>query len=116
MEQVIHRVSHTHKYPSNDRVHISGRSVVTFLIGLVIVSYLIFHSVEGKRGVYVLHDLEKVLEKEQFVLASLQAEKKNLQAMRFYLSNPEDYPDYIDERIRQKLGYIQEGDRVIITP
>ncbi len=97
-------------------MYISGRSVVTFLIGLVIVSYLIFHSVEGKRGVYVLHDLEKVLEKEKIVLASLQAEKQELQVMRFYLNNPEDYPDYIDEHIRQKLGYIQEGDRVIITP
>lgn len=116
MDQVIHRVNHNQKKGRDSRIRVSGRSVVSFIVGLVIISYLIFHSVEGKRGVYVLHDLEDVLEKEQIVLASLQAEKQELEAMRFYLNNPEDYPDYVDEHIRQKLGYIQDGDRIIIAP
>ncbi len=116
MDKVIHRVNNRQGHREYPKIKITGRSVASLLFGLAILSYLVFHSIEGKRGVYVLHDLEQALIQEKEILAALKAEKEILEKERFYLAYADNYPDYVDEVIRTKLGYVDKDDKIIIMP
>ena len=56
------------------------------------------------------------LEKEKAQLAAEQAElKKELEAARDELANT-DYPDYIEQQVREKLNMVYPGEIIYVSP
>ena len=77
--------------------------------------YFLFHTVEGKRGVFVLQNLNKEINKSEQQLAKLQEKREKLEFVAVSLRSESIDPDVLDEKIRQNLGYIRHGETVIIT-
>lgn len=78
-----------------------------------LVAYLIFHLVQGNRGLLELFKIRKILQQEQATLAHLEHEQKAL-SYRVHLLRPQSLDlDLLDERIREVLNEA-ESDEIVL--
>lgn len=82
---------------------------------MFLMGYFLFHTVEGKRGVFVLQNLNKDIQKNEQQLVKLEEKRKNLEFVAVSLRSDQIDPDILDEKIRQNLGYVRLGESIIIT-
>ena len=79
-------------------------------------SYLTYHALQGERGYFAWGALsEKRADKDKELLA-LQSANAELLARIGLLSGPNPDPDYLDERVRDVLGFSAAGETVILFP
>lgn len=91
------------------------RTVLWAAFGLFLMGYFLFHTVEGKRGVFVLQNLNQDIQKSEQQLAKLEEKRKSLEFVAVSLRSDQIDPDILDEKIRQNLGYVRLGESIIIT-
>lgn len=96
----------------------TGRALNAFVscAGALIVSYFIYHTVQGERGWLTMQRLEKEVAVAQENLSQLQKDRQSLEH-RVKLMRPGSLdPDLLDEKSREMLDYSKSGDIVILTP
>ena len=78
--------------------------------------YLTYHALQGERGYFAWGVLsEKRVDKDKELLA-LQSANAELLARIGLLSGPNPDPHYLDERVRDVLGFSVAGETVILLP
>lgn len=93
----------------------SLKSLAWTLIALVIISYFVFHAVEGKHGLFSLAASKASLEQAQKELTLLQQDKEVLELQIAKLYQLDKFPDLKDELIRKNLGYIKQDEYIILN-
>lgn len=94
-----------------------GQAWKSFLfIGFCIflIAYLMFHSIEGQRGLSVLGDFNKKLETAESQLLNKQQQRLALEIEAKGLRSASLDPDLVDLKIREQLGYVQENEYIIL--
>ncbi len=94
-----------------------GQAWKSFLfIGFCVflIAYLMFHSIEGQRGLFVLDHFNQKLETAETQLSTIQQERAALEIEAKGLRSASLDPDLVDLKIREQLGYIQENEYIIL--
>lgn len=78
------------------------------------VFYLVFHALNGERGIYAYLKQSRNLEKSQQELTRLVSERKALENNVHLLSDKSLDLDLLDEQARRVLGKANKGEAVII--
>ncbi len=85
-------------------------------IGVCIVGYFLYHTVEGDRGWIAQIHLQNEVVAAENTLAKLKQERQALEH-RVRLMRPESLdPDLLDEEARKTLNYSKPNELVILTP
>lgn len=82
----------------------------------LLIVYLSFHAVRGDRGLMAWGELADVKTERQQMLTNLQHANQQLYRNIQLLSGPVPDPDFLDERVRDVLGFTQSGDVVVLLP
>jgi cell division protein FtsB len=89
---------------------------VVSIIGVGIVGYFLYHTVEGERGWVTQMHLQNETKTAEETLAKLRQERETLEH-RVHLIRPESLdPDLLDEQARKALNYSKPNEIVILTP
>lgn len=97
-----------------DELRQRAKHVVGPFIGIVLVSYFVFHTVHGDRGVLALIQMRERLAEAESRLNVIQIEEA-LWERKVKLLHPASIdPDMLDERVRLMLGYAEANDRVVL--
>jgi len=81
-----------------------------------VVSYFLYHTVEGERGWIAQVRLQNEVAKAEETLSKLRQERQALEH-RVQLMRPESLdPDLLDEQARKELNYSKPNEIVILTP
>lgn len=78
------------------------------------VFYLVFHALNGERGIYAYLKQSRNLEKSQQELARLVSERESLENRVHLLSDKSLDLDLLDEQARRVLGKSNKGEVVIL--
>lgn len=90
-----------------------ARQIVEPLVGALIISYFVYHAVQGDRGLMAWWNLRYEIEKTTFEREEVSAEKRAIE-QRVSLLRPESLDrDMLEERARLMLGAVA-GDELII--
>lgn len=79
-------------------------------------SYLTYHALQGDRGYFAWGALSDQRAEKDKELLALQLANAELLARIDLLSGPTPDPDYLDERVRDVLGFSAAGETVILIP
>jgi len=82
-------------------------------IGACLFGYFVYHAIEGDRGVIAWLRISQQLAESKAALATLQAERQQIQHRVALLSASID-PDLLDERARLMLNVAEPNDRLVI--
>ncbi|HUL10331.1 MAG TPA: septum formation initiator family protein [Candidatus Acidoferrum sp.] len=82
-------------------------------IGACLFGYFVYHAIEGDRGVIAWLRMSQQLAESKAALATLQAERQQIQHRVALLSASID-PDLLDERARLMLNVAEPNDRLVI--
>lgn len=82
-------------------------------IGACLFGYFVYHAIEGDRGVMAWLRMSQQLAESKAALATLQAERQQIQHRVALLSASID-PDLLDERARLMLNVAEPNDRLVI--
>jgi cell division protein FtsB len=86
------------------------------LLGAVLMlAYFGYHAVHGQRGLLAWLDVSRELQRSRTELALLQTETGDLQAKVDALQPDRSDPDLVESELR-RLGYIGQGEKVILEP
>jgi cell division protein FtsB len=97
-----------------DELRQRAKHVVGPFIGIVLVSYFVFHTVHGDRGVLALIKMRERLAEAEFRLNALRVEEARWEH-KVKLLHPDSIdPDMLDERVRLMLGYAEANDQVVL--
>ncbi len=89
---------------------------VASVIGACIVSYFLYHTIQGDRGWLAMLRLQSDVNKSQETLSRLQQEHKELDH-RVKLMRPGSMdPDLLDEKSREMLDYSKPNEIIVLTP
>jgi cell division protein FtsB len=92
-----------------------ARQALPPIIGACVFGYFMYHAIQGDRGVLAWLRMSKQLEESQATLATLTAERENIER-RVTLLSPESLdPDLLDERARVMLNVAHPDDRLVIV-
>ena len=84
------------------------------VIGIAVIGYFVYHSIEGERGLSAYLRMNERLGEARTELSDLQREREALDR-RVSLMRPEHLdPDLLDERARLILGYGRPDEVVIM--
>ncbi|MER2519419.1 MAG: septum formation initiator family protein [Bdellovibrionales bacterium] len=84
--------------------------------GALLVSYFLYHTMQGDRGWLAMARLQKEVAVAQDTLSHLQKDRQALEH-RVKLMRPGSLdPDLLEEKSREMLDYSKSGDIVILTP
>jgi len=93
-----------------------GRQVIVPLVGAAVMAYFGYHAVQGDRGLMAWWNLRYEIEKTNYELAEVTAEKQALEH-RVSLLRPASLDrDMLEERARLMLGSVGPDDLVVPTP
>ena len=84
------------------------------LIGLALTAYFGYHTIEGRHGLkarFQLTERASVLERE---ITALEAVRSRLELETALLDHDRPDLDYVDEIVRQLLGFAHPRDRLIL--
>lgn len=85
-------------------------------VGVGIVGYFLYHTVEGERGWIAQNRLQNAKESAQSKLEALTEEREALER-RVQLIRPEKIdPDLLEEEARKALNFSKPNEIVILTP
>ena len=91
-------------------------AVILLLLQLCILGYVVYHMVEGKRGLLAFERLSQThevlrtqLDEQTQIRTMLQDNNRRLQPKSLDI-------DFLEERVRHVLGYTHPQDKVILTP
>ena len=79
-------------------------------------SYLTYHALQGERGYFAWGELSKQRAEKETELQAIQSANAELLARIDLLSGPTPDPDYLDERVRDVLGFSAVDETVILIP
>lgn len=79
-------------------------------------SYLTYHALQGDRGYFAWGELSKQRAEKETELQAIQSANAELLARIDLLSGPTPDPDYLDERVRDVLGFSAVDETVILIP
>lgn len=86
------------------------------VIGACIVSYFLYHTIQGDRGWLAMLRLQNRVAVQQNNLSQLQQEHKELDH-RVKLMRPGSMdPDLLDEKSREMLDYSKPNEIIVLTP
>ena len=86
------------------------------LTGAALIAYFGYHAVQGDRGLIAWWNLRYEIEKADYELASVTAEKRKLEH-RVSLLRPESLDrDMLEERARAMLGVVAKDDLIVPNP
>lgn len=87
---------------------------LTFILTALILSYFIYHTINGERGIIKLLQIEDELNKKQKTLDNLKIEKQILENhVKLLQENSYDI-DYVDELARDYFGLVANGEKIIV--
>ena len=93
-----------------------ARQVLGPLMGAALMAYFAYHAVQGDRGLIAWWNLRYEIEKTDYELANVTAEKAALEH-RVSLLRPESLDrDMLEERARLMLGALNPDDLFVPTP
>jgi len=93
-----------------------ARQIVGPLMGAAMLAYFGYHAVQGDRGLIAWWNLRYEIEKTNYELAEVTAEKQALEH-RVSLLRPASLDrDMLEERARLMLGSVSPGDTVVPMP
>ncbi len=101
--------------PRNDiRQRVS--QVLGPLAGAALIAYFGYHAVQGDRGLIAWWNLRQEIEKTDYELAAVTAQRKRLEH-RVSLLRPESLDrDMLEERARAMLGVVHQDDLIVPNP
>lgn len=98
------------------RTYRPSNEVYVLLLLLVLLLYVVYHTINGNRGIISMLTITSELRKKDGVLYNLQIEQNALED-NIKLLQPEHYDlDYIDELARHYFGMIGRDENIIILP
>jgi cell division protein FtsB len=85
-------------------------------LGACIVSYFLYHTIQGDRGWLTMLQLRQQVAAAETNLSQLQKERQELEH-RVQLMRPSSLdPDLLDEKSRELLDYSKPGEIIVLTP
>ncbi len=90
------------------------RQLILPSVLLLCVILLSFHAITGERGYLALFDLSAQTKKEHETLATLKFENEKLLRNIKLLSGDTLDKDFLDERVREVLGFAYQDETVLI--
>lgn len=97
-----------------NNIKLSKTSILNILM-LMTLSYFVFHSIYGNRGVLAYFRLQAELEKSHFTLAQLRAERLEVENRTKLLRPGSLDQDMLDEKVRSVLGLSQDNEKIFST-
>lgn len=97
-----------------DELRQRAKHVVGPFIGIVLVSYFVFHTVHGDRGVLALVQMRERLAEAEIRLHHIETEEARWEHKVKLLHPASIDPDMLDERVRLMLGYAEANDQVVL--
>ncbi|MDX1738485.1 MAG: septum formation initiator family protein [Alphaproteobacteria bacterium] len=91
------------------------KQVVLPVIGLTIVGYLGFHSVQGERGILSMMRLTSEVSRAEARLSNLSADRARLEHQVSLLHPKSLDPDMLEEQARYTLNYANPRDVIIFN-
>jgi len=93
-----------------------SRQVFLPVMGVCLIAYFAYHTVQGERGLFALYQLGQEVTRAETTLAALK-ERREQMAHRVSLLRPDNLdPDMLEERARAVLHLIREDEVVILDP
>lgn len=93
-----------------------ARQVIGPLLGAAVMGYFAYHAVQGDRGLIAWWNLRYEIEKSEFELEAVTAEKQTLEH-RVALLRPASLDrDMLEERARVMLGAVHPDELIVPTP
>ena len=93
-----------------------SRQIILPVIGICVIGYFLYHSVQGERGVLSYLRLHLEVKKAQATLASLESERQEFD-QRVANLNPKSLdPDMLDEMVRSNLNLLTRDEVVVLLP
>lgn len=92
------------------------RHLVPPCLMLVLGAYLTYHALQGDRGYVAWGELTRQRIETDNELLALRAGNEELMKNIRLLSGPAPDPDFLDERVRDVLGFSADGETVILIP
>lgn len=96
-----------------NKTSVNYRVVTINTVLLLLITYFIFHSLSGDRGVFAYFRLKKTLKEQALALEILSEERIKLERIVKNLHPSSLNTDFLDELARQDLGLVGEGERVV---
>ena len=84
------------------------------IISICIVSYFIFHLINGNRGLAELWSLQDQVEQAKVIFIHTQSQKQKLEEKVKHLRRESLNIDLLDEQVRKNLDYLAPDEIVII--
>jgi len=92
------------------------QQILLTILGLCIVAYFIYHTIEGDRGWFALVRMKHEVAEAKLTLEKLKTEREDLQHSTQLLQSKGMDPDLLDEKSRELLNYSKPNDIVILVP
>lgn len=94
----------------------SDRSMLLWILWLLIIGYFTYHLLQGERGVISMLRLEGQISHSDQQLQNLRQEREALEKHVQLLHPNHVDPDMLDEQARRSLGYAGRGEVMILIP
>ena len=93
-----------------------SRQVFLPVMGVCLIGYFAYHTVQGERGLFALHHLGQEVARAEATLSAVR-ERRQQMAHRVSLLRPDNLdPDMLEERARAVLHLIRDDEVVILDP
>ena len=89
------------------------KQIITPVIGVCVIGYLAYHSVQGDRGVLAYLHLNLEVSKAEKTLTGLKREHQNLAKKVSHLHPDSLDADTLDEMARQTLNLVEKNEIVV---
>lgn len=94
--------------------HIAGALVPA--LGLCALMYFGFHAVEGRHGLLALRAYEQAIPELEAKAAGLAAERARLNRHVALIGPDQVDPDYLEELVRDRLGFVHPQELIVPVP
>jgi cell division protein FtsB len=85
-------------------------------MGILLVSYFVYHTLQGDRGWFAMIRLQNEVNAAQSTLVHLKKERVDLQRRTQLLHGNSLDPDLLEEKSRELLNYSHPNEIVILLP
>ena len=86
------------------------------LLGVLVVSYFLYHTVQGERGWFAMVRMQNEVQTAEKTLQQLEAERQELEHRTKLLRTESMDPDLLDEKSRELLNYSKPNEIIILSP
>ncbi len=100
----------------HNQAHRRSQHTIWPILGILLVSYFLYHTIQGDRGLVAMIRMKHEVQAAQATLAGLQKEREELQHRTKLLHSNSLDPDLLEEKSRELLNYSRPNEIVILTP